>query len=49
VAVVGVVVVVRNSFPYQNVQTACGAHDVSFSVDTVVFSSRVKGPGREVD
>ena len=39
----------RKFFPYQNVQIAFGAHDDSFSMDTVVLSPGVKGPEREVD
>lgn len=48
-AVVIFVVMVRNCSPYQNVQTAFGFCDVSFSMDTVVLSSGIKVPGREVD
>jgi hypothetical protein len=48
-AFVLVVGMVGNYFPYQNVQIAFGAHDVSFSMDTVVLSPGVKGPGREVE
>jgi hypothetical protein len=38
-AVMMFVVVVRSCSPYQNVQTALGVHDVSFSMDTAVLSS----------
>lgn len=48
-AVVVFVVVVGNCFSYQNIQTAFGAQNVSFSMDTVVFPSGVKGPRPEVN